>query len=338
LLTLDAELSGPLEVSIRAGGATIPAQAAFFTEADAPRRSWTVNYSADINAGTSKVLLGTIRREAGDLTFAWSEPAADAALRRQLLNCHLELRKDKTSRLIQLREPVANGPLVLDLSKDTQSLSLPITDPPKQELLRFEIQDLIDFPGGAKLRGSSSAALGKTLMIEFADLPGAQIEIRFHRPSANSGLALRLEPTFRENATKEFELTLARLEAFRSGIERSLSRARQDLPVLVNEVSALQRKLKSLLDNAPAANDLQVRFPWEQQVSQLNSNIKRGASKVATLQRQIPEFEARLAAVPKMRTFLEGVHQKASIRYLVCAECGDHDLVLVDGTRTGGSQ
>jgi hypothetical protein len=59
---------------------------------------------------------------------------------------------------------------------------------------------------------------------------------------------------------------------------------------------------------------------------------------VKQLARRIPENEARLKAVPKMKRFLESLHQQCELRYALVAECGEHDLVLADGTQPLGAE
>jgi uncharacterized protein involved in exopolysaccharide biosynthesis len=71
----------------------------------------------------------------------------------------------------------------------------------------------------------------------------------------------------------------------------------------------------------------------DQAISTLSGKLQRAINKVGSLQKQIVQSEGRLAAVPKLRSFLESLDQKAQIRFVVCAECGDRDLLLVDGTQ-----
>ena len=58
--------------------------------------------------------------------------------------------------------------------------------------------------------------------------------------------------------------------------------------------------------------------------------------KVIALQRQVAGLEARLSAVPKIRTFLESLHQKAVIEYVIYAECGEQDIVLLQAASSSG--
>jgi hypothetical protein len=70
----------------------------------------------------------------------------------------------------------------------------------------------------------------------------------------------------------------------------------------------------------------------DQLVSSLSNKVKAAGKKVTLLQKQIAESEARLGVVPKIRSFLESIHQKAQIKFVVTAESGDRDLVLIDAT------
>ena len=66
-------------------------------------------------------------------------------------------------------------------------------------------------------------------------------------------------------------------------------------------------------------------------MTKANGLVKRCNNEVAQLRKQIPEYQNRLTAVPKIRAFLGDLHQKAAIRYVIAAESGEEDIVLVDG-------
>ena len=200
-----------LSVSLRSVAAELPKAAAIFLEAG-QQQTWTISYVNDLNAGQGKLPLASLRREGRDLVFAW-DPQRPVEIARQVANCQLELRTGTSAYVVQLREPQPVGEVLLDLRTDKQQAEFTFNDWPKDESLRLEIKDLTGFRSGAKMRGDlKSIALGRSAFIEFSDMPGAEIGLRFYRPSAtNSNLVLRLEPVFKENAVVKHDLTIEHL-------------------------------------------------------------------------------------------------------------------------------
>jgi hypothetical protein len=55
------------------------------------------------------------------------------------------------------------------------------------------------------------------------------------------------------------------------------------------------------------------------------------------LNKQVAECRARLDAVPNLKSFLDSLHQKARIKYQICAGSAGKELLLVDGERAPGT-
>ena len=125
-------------------------------------------------------------------------------------------------------------------------------------------------------------------------------------------------------------MTLPKLKAFEDGVSRALKTAERELPIEKRELAAKQKAYKNLYASQPS-NPLQVPA-WKQACNELAADIDRTSRKVARLSNDIPIHKARLDAVPKMRDFLAKMHNAATIRLRIVAECGDHDVVLVNAT------
>jgi len=64
----------------------------------------------------------------------------------------------------------------------------------------------------------------------------------------------------------------------------------------------------------------------------LDSQMKTTGSRVKTLQKSIFKNQARLAALPAAKKFLEELHEKASVNFTIIAVEADKDpLILVRG-------
>jgi hypothetical protein len=330
LLALSLAPSEPVSISIRSLAADIPEAAAMFTEADPERRAWIAYYVSDLDTGIGRTPLGRFQLTGQDITFQWPQSIPQPELCRQLANCQAELRHGNAVHVVQLREIVQQPPLVLDLETDRQMMQLELADLPKADTLRLEIRELAAFASGGRMRGNETTLnLGGQAIIEFTDLPGAEIGVRFFRLSSASPLQLRLEPAFHEGKTKEFELTLTRLEALEKAAQENLAEDKRELPVVQKGAKDLNELLGDLRAKNPGKN-IALRGPWERNVAAVNKELGRAIDKARLLVRRIAENETRLKAVPAIRDFLNGLHQKAAIRYAVVAECGEQDVVLIE--------
>ena len=324
--SLSAAPTDPLELTIRSTTAAIASEAAIFTEPASDLASWSVVYVADLQ-NPAKVPLATIRLADTQFSFGWNVPLADTELRRQVANCRLELRHGNDVQMVQLRPIAEEQACKLDLSKDAQLIEFPVADLPKLDLLRLELVRLDNFPGQPKL-ASPAIALGKETKIDFSDPDGAEISVRFAK-LATGNLTIRLEPTFRESASSKFDMTLPRLAAMEQGATKALQEAQAELPQKMSLVRSLQSQLQDV--RSQTARTLPEQAALQQAEGSLRSKLSSAASRVSSLQKQIPQHEARLAAVPAVRSFLTALHGNATVRFRIVAEAGDNDLVLVDG-------
>jgi hypothetical protein len=337
LLKLAYQPAEPLMLTIHSAAANLPVNAAIVAEEDLQGRGWIISFVNDGQAAANKIVLAIVRREGLELTFAWTAPSIDSELKRQVTNCLLEVGTVKDTRVMQLREPALFGPLLLDLEKDNQIVEIDLADPPPPGKLNLKIVELSGFERGGKLRGGvDKLPLGKTAYIEFTDMKGAQVELRFLRQSAAGKLLLRCEPVFKEGGDKEFELTLPRLDKFRAGHESSLAKANAEIPVLQKNLTDAQSTLRSLQSKRPSnVQEAAMRGP---QIAAAASVVDRLGQRISRLQRQVAESQARLKAVPEVRAFIQSMHQRATIKYVLSAQCGDKELILVDGQHPVSAQ
>jgi hypothetical protein len=329
LFTLASEPTDPLRMTIHSDTANLASRASIRAEADAQGRGWVLYHLSDAGDAASKNMLAIIRREGLALTFAWTQPLANADLRRQVANCLLEISMANELRTVQLRMPIAATPLVLNLEQETQLVDYDIADPPPTTKLCLKVRELVGFMQGAKLRGNvSSTPLLKPAVIEFADMPGAEIELRLLKHPTTGQLSVRAEPIFREAANRKYELTLPNLEKMRLAQEKALRNSQADLADAQSALSNAQAAIASLNSNRP--KDIQQLAVWEPRLAAARSLSDRYGKRVSSLSQQVAEAGARLSAVPKLRDFLQSLHQRATIKYLVCAVAADKELVLVD--------
>ena len=147
--------------------------------------------------------------------------------------------------------------------------------------------------------------------------------------SNSTKFARRYDREFKENAVVKHDLTTEHLKTLETAWTKSLANAKDELPSQERALSAAQSNLRSLQGSRPG--NLAAVNAWQQAVTKADGLVKKLNNRVNTLRKQIPEFETRLANVPKIRSFLNSLHQKAAIRFVVASESGDQDLVLIDG-------
>lgn len=328
MATLARDPSEPISLSIRSLAADVPAAGAIFTEAG-QGGGWDVHFVSDLASGAGRVTLGGVRLEGREFSFAWAQPPADAALRRQLSNCLIDVRHGNTVKTAQLREPVRTDPWRIDLTEGVAAVEFAVPDPPKSDAVRLEIRELVGFPRDVALREEhKSIKSGQRALIQFTEMPGAEMGVQFVRLPSGA-VSVKVHSEFRENSATKFELSLSRLASLEDAVGKALERARRELPGEQRLAVSLESDLKSVQATRPS--NLAQQAARDQAIATLAGKLKRAVNKVGLLQKQIVESEGRLAAVPKMRSFLQSIDQKAQIRFVICAECGEQDLLLVDG-------
>jgi hypothetical protein len=326
--SLQNEPEQPVDVSVRYDGTSIPEGAVIFAERTNEPGQWAICYVASLQATEGKIPLASLRLVGREWSWQWQATEANVPLRRQMANCLLELRHGDEQRIVQLRAPTTLPALKIDLKQDSQKLEFQVAELPKAELIRLAIDGLDGFAEGAAV-DQQSLAVGDAAKITFSGQPGAEIELRL-RSLASGSLVLQVEPRFREPNGRTYEMTLPRLAAMEEGATKALASAQRDLPIKQREVKAVVSAWKALA-NSPPKNPL-LGPAWQGEVNSLESKAKRAASRVETLQKQIPMHQGRLAAVPATRTFLTAIDQQAAIRLRLIAACPDQEIVLVTAT------
>jgi hypothetical protein len=277
----------------------------------------------DESTAIGKLALATIRREGSSLFFDWSNEAADLDVRKQLANCLLELRHGEEAKTVQLRKVVRANALVLDLDKDKQTAEIEVWDLPPIGKVVMKIQELVNFASGGKVRGTiRPLTIGKTAIIEFTEMPGAQIDLRFVGPSPKN-IVIRTDAIFRERGDRDFELTFPRLEKFEESFETLLASANRESTNLQNSLNAARANVQSL-QSAPASPSRNV------QLAAASVTAERLSQQLIRVQKQAGEYQARLRAVPGVRTFMQALHHRATIRFSICATSGDKEIVLAE--------
>jgi hypothetical protein len=320
----------PLDgLSILDGAADLPPAGRISIEPRENEQVWTVGYTPDAEAQVSRTALCVIRRQQQGLMFAWSLPLADAKIRAQVANCLLEVVRGNEKQMFQLRQPVMQRGLVLDLEKTRQVEAVSLPALPLSTKIRLRMGELIDFPSGGKLPGNVRLqALSRPFVIEFDGLKGPEVRVMLHRPALGDKVELRLQSLFKETSKREFELTFAALEKDRSEHDQRLTKTQSEYDQVKRNFDQASATLQRWLGNPTAyAPNLTA---WETQVAKMRTTVAALTARMNVLGTQIADCRQRLDAVPKVRSFLDAVHRKAVIPYAVVAQCDDKEIILVE--------
>jgi hypothetical protein len=300
LVQLAAEPDEPVQISIHSSAADLPAKkGAIIAAEDRMGRGWTIQY-ANKAAGVPNEDLAVIRRDGLQLIFDWVPLPADAALRRkivdlrhQLSNCLLAISasSSETKRFIQLRDIKLASPLVLDVEGGNPSIDLKVGFPPRTEALALQIREIAGFPRDAKLIGGEKSISSRNSRIEFAEMKGAQISL---------SVSVR-----DDSKAKAKTVVLTAAPQFQDSDP-------------ISGVHWIPMTLSSLEHFEQIAN------------SQLNQFKElRSKGQVKNLDERIHSLEARLTAVPKMRSFIQSL-KAGTIQLIVTASCDDEKITLVE--------
>jgi hypothetical protein len=335
LFSLSRDPAEPLTLVLHTEAATLPAGANFRIRADESGSSWTVEQSGDSSAANSSVSvqnigIAHIRLNGRELTFAWSGSTSETEIRRQLANCLLEITCGSEFRNLQLREPLFVPAIAIDFDHEKQqSVELNVSDTPATSKLLVRFKELEGFSRGAKIRGENDTGpFIRPLEIQFADIKGPEIEFRFVRQT-NGKLVMQVKPQFVEAANRKFDLTVPSLEKITRAQEKIRAEAQDTLVKAQSNLASAQSTLQSLNNNRPT--DVQGQIAWNSRVSTTMTAINHLSGVIASATEKRAEAQARLNAVPEIRSLIEA-HKAARIKFQIVAKADAGEIILVDGT------
>jgi hypothetical protein len=310
-----------------------------------------------------------VRLEGTDLVFAWAEQQPDPKITAQLMNCLVEISDGQNKRVAQLREPTKAPPLALDLMAEIPSVETQLVNPPRANSLRLEVTDLIGFASGVKFRGDvrstsavsavpqSAGALGSgirpalppgpmpgvgmpgvgmpglgglprsgQLTIELEGIAGLEIRIGFKEESGK--VIITTDASYSDDG-QEGDLSPRRITLVEEEAKRQLPLAQRELDVAERTLRTASERLKKLKDDEPIRTSR--RFPaWNAEHMKVTTTVASGEKNVAALTARVEKLKTQLDGVQKLRAWLKDSGQ-AAIHYVVYGECGDTDLLLIDG-------
>src|SRR5262245_6808757 len=223
LATLPGHKGDPIELKLHSAFAALPEKSQLIGQADADGEALTIHYVASDTA-TDKAPVATVRRDGTDLKFQWADSTVDSSIRRQLCNCIVAVSMGGRSRMMQLREPLPASPMILDLYDNNKDFEFQIEDLPKASQMRLKSLSLDDFPLGTLIRGGDKEReYNKSVLIDFVEMKGAQVRLRLLQQPKTKALLIRAEPTIKESASREYEMTMTGFDKLEAAQTRLLA-------------------------------------------------------------------------------------------------------------------
>jgi hypothetical protein len=239
-----------------------------------------------------------------ELLFRWFA-GANETHESLLKNCLLRLNCDEHSRVVSLRQPQQSKPLKLDMSKRREVHTFTINDLPNGDLLKLSLGELTNFPNKPQYRDDKrTAALGENVVIEFEEVPGAEIEFKFIAQSSGE-LAIAVTPRFRENAASRIAMTKGNLDTRYRAAEKSIVKTN----VAIAQSQAAIRSLRRQRGN-------------DGKIDQLNEKIDDDRETIRMLQ-------TTLANGPKFLKFFESLERTATVPFRIAASVEDQATIAL---------
>lgn len=325
LLTVAGD-SSALSWDLKSDAADLPTGGSIFCRpAGADRRAWNIQFAPDaarLDAGAIPV--ARLQAQAGGVQFQWTTATGDESLRRQLANCLLVAQSGMQSRSIQLRHIQTAMPLRIDLGKKDTTLEFELAEPPRADKLLLELTAAP--PGSAWEGGVSTAGVNKPVVMQFAELPGAELSLRLQRKAGAGQFAVRATPEFMEGARIRYELTRPKLGEMTKRWTETGQKAALNIKQSQARVKALESQLEDLNG---VSGDISVMTERTRQMKAVRERIRHEVERLPTYRKRLLESEARLKAVPTVEKFLSARDQLA-VPFRIIAQCGDERIVLAE--------
>src|SRR5262249_15660554 len=215
-----------------------------------------------------------------------------------------------------------------DLYDNNKDFEFQIEDLPKASQMRLKSLSLDDFPSRTLIRGGAKELeYNKSVFIDFVEMKGAQVRLRLLEQPKTKAFLIRAEPTIKESASREYEMTMTRFDKLEAAQTRLLAESQVRITQLKRAFRDAQDSLDWLMLNKPSTP---AQFaPWNTRVTAARADIGSFPGKIARVNAQIVETQARLAAIPDVRKFMTTLHRRSAVHFALCAADGDAELLLI---------
>ncbi|MDP6447527.1 MAG: hypothetical protein QGG36_26350 [Pirellulaceae bacterium] len=325
-LTKWAATNDQIELDILGEFARLPEGRVLRVQAVKPGERWRVNaVSGSDENPVPPIKVADLGYIDSALKIVWNS-AAPTEVAQQLQNCHLRIARGKEYRDVQLREPVQDGRFVLSLQDKVDVRLLDIGAPPAFDTIHLEVSDPQGFSQTSRFKDDVRVAkLGKDVILELTQYPGASIHFRVDRKGRDRA-AIYVSPIYKPNAAVKFDLSVDRLKQMRSGTQKALVSGQRDLAKRQSDLAALQSQYRSV--NGQSARNIGQQQAKQAALVELSQKIRSRSRSIAALQKTLPEMAARLKALPEAEKLVSDLHDKATFQVRVFCANDDREATL----------
>jgi len=275
------------------------------------------------------VELGQITIQEDYASFAWKNLDRLPNLRSSLVNYFLLIDFQGKTHSAQFRK-VATQPLItLDLHKERAESESKIALPPPKETIWLRIKEVrCSLPTTFK-EDKLEVPLGQDISICWPQTPGPEMRIRC--VATDDSLKIITQNRFIEvndDSAAGIPWTFEHLTKTINSMDAKRSKAMTEYnSILKQQIPAAIRAIQNVESSSPQSPPEALQRA--QLLTKLQGDLKRLRQRGSSLEKQVPELEARLAAAPTLNSFMQSIDGNTSVSLEVVARHEDHEIVLL---------
>lgn len=278
------------------------------------------------------VAIGQIVVRGSDAHFAWLNLDRLSNLRSSLVNHFLHIDLQGKTHTAQFRKLVTQPIISLDLHKERSELEVPMVLPPPKETIWVRIQEVqCGQPTNFK-DNKQEMPLGQDVAICWPQVPGPEMRIRC--VATDDSLKIITSNRFIEvndDSAAGIPWTFEHLTKTINSMDAKRTKALTEYNSIRNQqIPAAIRALQNVESSSPQSQPEALQRA--QLLTKLQGDLKRLRMRGSSLEKQVPELEARLAAAPTLNSFMQSIDGNTSVALEVIARNGDNEIVLLSLT------
>lgn len=275
------------------------------------------------------VELGQITVREDNASFAWKNLDRLPNLRSSLVNYFLLIDFQGKTHLAQFRKVATQPHLTLDLHKERVESESKIALPPPKETIFVRIKEVRCSLPTAFKDDKQEVPLGQDISICWPQTPGPEMRIRC--VATDDSLKIITQNRFIEvndDSAAGIPWTFEHLTKTINSMDAKRTKAVAEYnSILKQQIPAAIRAIQNVEGSSPQSQPEALQRA--QLLTKLQGDLKRLRQRGSSLEKQVPELEARLAAAPTLNSFMQSIDGATSVSLEVFARNGDHEIVLL---------
>lgn len=272
----------------------------------------------------------TIRKS--DALFAWKNLDRLQNLRSSLVNHFLLIDFQGKTHPAQFRKVATQSAITLDLNKDRTETEFKVVLPPPKETIFVRVKEIFSALPAKFKDDKHEVPLGQDIAVCWPQTPGPEMRIRC--VLGDNELKIITQNRFVEgndDSATGITWTFDNLSKTIASMQAKRDKALAEYDAIVNtQIPNALAALSDVESSTPRTGPEMLQRA--QLITKFQNDLKRLRMRGSSLEKQVPELEARLAAAPSLKTFMQSVDGSTSVGIEVFARNGDHEIVLLNLT------